>query len=114
MVVLIEQPRESFRCLACGSGNVFSQGTVEHTFRSLPIGSRRVSIELAVPRVRCRNCGLVRQVQVQFAAAISTGSLEGLNNKIKTMQRQSNGFRNYESLRLKTLAIHRSQYAFVG
>jgi transposase len=69
MIVRIEQPRESFRCSACGSGDVFSQGAVKRTFRSLPIGSRPVRIELAVPRVRCRNCGLVRQVRVQFAEA---------------------------------------------
>ena len=45
---------------------------------------------------------------------ISTGPLEGTNNKIKTMKRQAYGFRDMEFLKLKTLAIHRTKYALVG
>jgi transposase len=46
--------------------------------------------------------------------AISTGPLEGTNNKIKTMKRQAYGFRDQEFLRLKILAIHEAKYALVG
>jgi len=45
---------------------------------------------------------------------ISTGPLEGTNNKIKTMKRQAYGFRDEEFLRLKILGIHESKYALVG
>ncbi len=45
---------------------------------------------------------------------ISTGPLEGTNNKIKTMQRQAYGFRDTEFYKLKIMAIHRSRYALVG
>jgi len=45
---------------------------------------------------------------------ITTGPLEGLNNKIKTMKRQAYGFRDQEYFKLKILAIHRSRYALVG
>lgn len=45
---------------------------------------------------------------------ISTGPLEGTNNKIKTMQRQSYGFRDMEYFKLKIYAIHLSRYALVG
>ena len=45
---------------------------------------------------------------------ISTGPLEGTNNKIKTMKRQAYGFRDPEFLRLKILGIHETQYALVG
>ncbi len=45
---------------------------------------------------------------------ISTGPLEGTNNKIKTMKRQAYGFRDQEFLRLKILGIHQSKYALVG
>lgn len=45
---------------------------------------------------------------------ISTGPLEGTNNKIKTMKRQAYGFRDPEFLRLKILGIHRTTYALVG
>jgi len=45
---------------------------------------------------------------------ISTGPLEGTNNKIKTMKRQAYGFRDPEFLKLKILGIHETQYALVG
>ncbi|HID24479.1 MAG TPA: hypothetical protein EYP14_19060 [Planctomycetaceae bacterium] len=45
---------------------------------------------------------------------ISTGPLEGTNNKIKTMQRQAYGFRDKEFFKLKIMAIHRSGYALIG
>ena len=45
---------------------------------------------------------------------ISTGPLEGTNNKIKTMSRQAYGFRDQEFYKLKILAIHEAKYALVG
>jgi transposase len=45
---------------------------------------------------------------------ISTGPLEGTNNKIKTMKRQAYGFRDPEFLMLKILGIHETRYALVG
>jgi transposase len=45
---------------------------------------------------------------------ISTGPLEGTNNKIKTMQRQAYGFRDREFFILKIYALHTSRYALVG
>ena len=45
---------------------------------------------------------------------ISTGPLEGTNNKIKTMKRQAYGFRDQEFFRLKILGIHQTKYALVG
>ena len=46
--------------------------------------------------------------------SISTGPLEGTNNKIKTMKRQAYGFRDPEFLMLKILGIHQTTYALVG
>ena len=45
---------------------------------------------------------------------ISTGPLEGTNNKIKTMKRQAYGFQDHEFFKLKILAIHETKYALVG
>ena len=45
---------------------------------------------------------------------ISTGPLEGTNNKIKTMQRQAYGFRDREFFVLKIMAIHEATYELVG
>jgi transposase len=45
---------------------------------------------------------------------ISTGPLEGTNNKIKTMKRQAYGFRDLEFFKLKIMGIHEAKYALVG
>lgn len=45
---------------------------------------------------------------------ISTGPLEGTNNKIKTLKRQAYGFRDQEYFALKILALHRSRIELVG
>ena len=49
-----------------------------------------------------------------YDVPISTGPLEGTNNKIKTMKRQAYGFRDHEFFKLKILAIHETKYALVG
>ena len=46
--------------------------------------------------------------------SISTGPLEGTNNKIKTLQKQAYGFRDLLFFKLKILAIHESKYALIG
>ena len=45
---------------------------------------------------------------------ISTGPLEGTNNKIKTLKRQAYGFRDPEYFHLKIYAIHLAKFALVG
>lgn len=45
---------------------------------------------------------------------ISTGPLEGTNNKIKLLQRQAYGYRDLPFFKLKLLALHNSQHALVG
>jgi transposase len=49
-----------------------------------------------------------------YTYRISTGPLEGTNNKIKTMKRQAYGFRDHEFFKLKIYALHRTKYALVG
>jgi len=41
-----------------------------------------------------------------YDAEITTGPLEGLNNKIKTLKRQSYGFRDQEYFKLKILVLY--------
>ncbi|MDD9303512.1 MAG: ISL3 family transposase [Desulfobacter sp.] len=45
---------------------------------------------------------------------ISTGPLEGTNNKIKTMKRKAYGYRDSEFFRLKLLDLHNKRYALIG
>ena len=63
----IRQPRDQLRCSACGSDNVWAQGRVTRTFRTVPIGLKPVQIEFAVPRVHCFGCDRIRQVKLRFA-----------------------------------------------
>jgi transposase len=69
IVRTIRQGPRSCRCAACGSGDVVSRGHGERRPRSLPIGPRATSLVLPIPRVECRACGVVRQVDVTFAEA---------------------------------------------
>jgi transposase len=67
MILTIEQPRESYRCPVCGSEDVIGRGQNLRRFRTLPIGSKPVYVALAIPRVECRQCKIVRQVKIAFA-----------------------------------------------
>jgi transposase len=45
---------------------------------------------------------------------ISTGPLEGTNNKIKTLQKNAYGFRDRAFFILKIFALHKTKYELVG
>jgi transposase len=49
-----------------------------------------------------------------YDVMITSGPLEGTNNKIKTMKRQAYGFRDREFFKLKILALHETKYALIG
>jgi transposase len=55
-----------------------------------------------------------RGLPAYYDYAISTGPLEGTNNKIKTMKRQAYGYRDHHFFVLKLYALHESRYALVG
>ena len=54
------------------------------------------------------------RILAYYDYAISTGPLEGTNNKIKTMKRQAYGYRDMEFFQLKIYALHTTKYALVG
>ena len=45
---------------------------------------------------------------------VSSGRLEGTNNKIKVLKRMAYGYRDLEFFKLRILAIHEAKYAFTG
>ncbi len=49
-----------------------------------------------------------------YDAPISTGPLEGTNNKIKTLQRQAYGFRDQEYFTWRIYGLHEAKYALTG
>jgi transposase len=63
----IEQPRESYQCPVCRSGDVIGRGEKLRRFRTVSIGGKPVHLAFAVPRVECRACGAVRRVRIRFA-----------------------------------------------
>jgi transposase len=67
VIFTIQQEHESCRCPRRGSREVLPRGHVERRFRSLPIGSRATFVVLPIPRVECRACGVIRQVEIRFA-----------------------------------------------
>ena len=55
-----------------------------------------------------------RGVLAYFNHRITTGPLEGLNNKIKVLKRQAYGFRDIEYFKLRLAFIHEDTPAFAG
>jgi transposase len=49
-----------------------------------------------------------------YSHPISTGPLEGVNNKIKLMQRRAYGYRDLELFKLRILSLHTTRYELVG
>jgi transposase len=45
---------------------------------------------------------------------ISSGRMEGTNNKIKVLKRMAYGYRDIEFFKLRILAIHEAKYALTG
>ncbi len=45
---------------------------------------------------------------------ISTGPMDGTNNKIKTMKRQAYGYRDMEFFKLRIMGIHEAKYSLTG
>ena len=58
---------KSICCSLCSSHNVIRRGVKQREFRSSPIGLKQTVIVATLPRVQCRDCGVVRQIKVGFA-----------------------------------------------
>jgi transposase len=54
-------------CSECHSMNVIRRGHTTRTWRHLPIGKHCTWVQITVPRVECRDCGVVRQIHLGFA-----------------------------------------------
>lgn len=67
VVFTLERRDKDLCCGACGSEKVIRRGEVVRAFRTLPIGSRPVTLETPIPRLGCQECGVVRQAEIGFA-----------------------------------------------
>ena len=59
-------------CPVCRGKNVIRRGEKVRWFRNLPIGQDCTWLIATVPRVECRDCGLVRQIAIGFAESMRT------------------------------------------
>ena len=75
VVFTLDQDRFSLRCPVCKGRNLTLKGKTLRKFRTLPIGTKPVFIELGVQRVLCHRCGITRQVNVKFADVRRTYTL---------------------------------------
>jgi transposase len=67
IIFTIESKRGKIRCPACRGRDLIFRGTVTRRFRTIPIGSKAVFLDLDVQRVECRRCGEIRQASLGFA-----------------------------------------------
>ena len=49
-----------------------------------------------------------------YSDPISTGPLEGINNKIKLLPRRAYGYRDLELFKLRILSLHQTRIELVG
>ena len=67
IIFTIESKRGKICCPACRGRDLIFRGTVTRRFRTIPIGSKAVFLDLDVQRVGCRRCGEIRQASLGFA-----------------------------------------------
>jgi transposase len=67
IVFSIEKDPLSLRCPCCRTPQASRRSEVLRWFHTVPIGKKQVCVALHIPRVQCRNCGIVRQIKIGFA-----------------------------------------------
>ena len=67
IVFQIEKDPTSLRCPCCKDWRVIRRGNILRWFHALPIGRKQIYVALHIPRVECRLCGIVRQIEIGFA-----------------------------------------------
>ena len=125
IILPIESKQAPKCCPQCGHAHLVKNGFRTRDFISLPIGGKKVILRMKVRRYKCKctDCDYDCQERIFFARAvtirayrtgipawydcsISTGKVEGINNKIKVMRRVPYGFRDERSFRLGLYALH--------
>lgn len=74
----VKTKEDKLQCSNCKSWDVIKKGKKERLFRGIPIGSKVVYIIAEIQRLKCKDCGLVRQEKIDFALpkAIYTNSFK--------------------------------------
>ena len=67
IVLKVHTPEEKLCCPCCGRHNVVRDGFTIRRFVSVPLGYAKTYVEMKIQRVKCSECGLTRQENVDFA-----------------------------------------------
>lgn len=67
VIFTIRHKRDKLRCSVCNGRDVIMKGTAKRQFKTIPIGSKVVFLNLEVQRISCLRCGSVRQASLGFA-----------------------------------------------
>ena len=59
--------RNYIKCADCKSTNVIRFGQVKRIFKMLPVGHKKVELVVKIPRLKCKNCGAIKQPRLYFA-----------------------------------------------
>ncbi len=60
----MQPPESAIRCPECKSTDVIRRGTVNRKVYAPPIGLRTTLISIKTPRVECRTCNCVRNIEL--------------------------------------------------
>ena len=66
IIFVIEPKEHSLQCPLCSSPKVIKKGRSWRMIRTVPIGKKPVFIRVAVQRVQCLCCDIIRQVKLPF------------------------------------------------
>ena len=110
------QPLAVAYCMKEDLRMFWKQGNAEADERHLGIWMERAEHSgITVLKTMARTLGMCRQGLLNWCLhPISTGPLEGFNNKAQTMKRQAYGYRNMDFFKLKLRPRHLKKYALTG
>ena len=103
--ILKEELRHLFDCSAVEEAKEYLNNWIEKAWASLIQPVMKFADKLASHRTGIFN---------YFKHKITTGKVEGINNKIKVLKRQAYGFRDMEYFKLRIYFINDTNYALIG
>jgi transposase len=67
MIISIQRNPSKLCCPDCESTKFIRRGTINRTFKTLPIGKKPILIKVDIQRIQCLECGCVKQEKLNFA-----------------------------------------------
>jgi transposase len=103
--VLKEELRRLFTCHTVEQAEEYLKNWLEKAWSSAIGPLKKFANKLASHKTGILN---------YFKHRITTGKVEGINNKIKVLKRQAYGYRDMEYFKLRIYNLHKSRYALLG